>query len=55
MSGWKEVKDNPPPEGVLVECTTPTGNVVELRRQKNLYFSGDMYVYYLPIMWREKS
>jgi hypothetical protein len=57
MTWYNTEKDLPPVEGKLLECTTPTGDVVELKRSGNLYFIPDssMYVYYKPVMWRYKQ
>lgn len=44
-----------PQENVPLECTTPSGDVVNLVRRGNLYFDGDMYMYYTPMMWRYKE
>jgi hypothetical protein len=55
MTDWKYFKDERPPENVLIEATTPTGDVVELERRGNLLWSGDMYIYYTPIKWRVKK
>jgi hypothetical protein len=47
---WRKLGiDLPPKENAKLECTTSDGSVVELVRRGNLYFSGDMYVYYAPI------
>lgn len=52
---WKYIKEELPPEGVVLECTTSSGGVVELKRRGKLYFAGDVYVYYVPVMWRIKN
>lgn len=52
--GWHFVKDELPPERRLIEATTASGDVVQLRRKGRLYFHPDwgMYVYYEPVKWR---
>lgn len=52
MDEWKKINTNQPPENVVVECTTPSGDVVKLKRCSNLYFADGMYMYYIPVMWR---
>ena len=56
MSWYKIGVDSPPEEDKLLECTTPTGHITELKRKGGLYFvpDGSMYVYYTPVMWRYK-
>ena len=44
-----------PPENTVIEATTSTGAIVELVRRGNLLWSGDMYIYYTPVMWRIKK
>lgn len=52
---WHLVRNVLPKEGETVECTTPSGHVVELVRRGRMWFAGEMYVYYLPVSWRYKS
>lgn len=52
MNDWFYLKDLLPKEGVRLECTTPSGDVVELVRRGRLFFSGNMYVYFTPVKWR---
>lgn len=54
MNNFTNVKDSLPPEGVVVEAITPSGDVQELKRNGNLWFfpDGSMYVYYVPTHWR---
>lgn len=53
---WKAIKDQAPPEGVEVD--TIVSDEVGLRNEQpmtfknNLWWVGDMYVYYAPTHWR---
>lgn len=51
---WKFVKDALPDEDVLVEATTPSGDVRELRLIRGYWFLPDrsMYVYFDVVKWR---
>lgn len=55
---WQSVKNDPPPNGLLVETKIDDAkgvrNVYTLRRRGNLWFTPDeaMYVYYAPTHWR---
>lgn len=44
-----------PPEKVVVEAITESGNQVRLVMERGLWFVEDrsMYVYYVPVFWRE--
>ena len=55
-SDWRFVKDGFPEIGRLVEATTQSGDVVELRFKSNLWWLPDykMYVYFTPVKWRYK-
>lgn len=52
MSEWRNVRNNPPPENVVVEVMNNDGT--QLVKQGNLWFFPDfsMYVYYTPEWWR---
>ena len=56
MRGWTETVDQLPTEGIEVETKIDDAdgerNVQRLIRHGNLWFSGDMYVYYTPTHWR---
>ena len=52
---WTSFKSSKPPENVVIEATTPTGDVVELVRRGSLMWADDMYIYYTPVMWRVKQ
>ena len=59
MSGWINVADDLPDEGVVVDTVISdshgTRNEAQLKRSGNLWFfaDGSMYVYYTPTHWRE--
>lgn len=58
MNDWPDftpITDERPPERELVECIAPSGTLRFLKRIGNLYFvpSGEMYVYFTPVYWRE--
>ena len=42
-----------PPNGLVVETTSPKGLVQRLKRSGSLWFvpDGSMYVYYTPVAW----
>lgn len=53
---WIKISDQKPPEGekVLTKIDDRQGvrNIISLTRRKNLYFSGEIYVYYTPTHWK---
>ncbi|MCM1364688.1 MAG: DUF551 domain-containing protein [Ruminococcus sp.] len=57
MNNWISVKDELPPEKVIVNTKIDDGNGIRnkqpLYRYKNLWFlaDGSMYVYYTPTHW----
>lgn len=57
MAEWTQTESALPPEGVLVDAITPSGNPSTLRRKGNLWWlpDGSMYVYFTPVWWREIS
>lgn len=52
---WYNVNQVLPPEGVEVltkiDDSHGTRNIQALTRRGNLYFAGNMYVYYTPTHW----
>lgn len=51
---WTLTENELPPEGVVVETISESGQQQKLKRQGRLWFFPDasMYVYYTPRMWR---
>lgn len=57
MTKWIDAKEELPPEGVVVETISESGNPGELKRSGNLWFlpDGGMYVYYGVKWWRYRE
>lgn len=51
---WTPISDGRPPEGVLVDVITETGDERQLIYASNLWWVPDrsMYVYFTPVFWR---
>jgi hypothetical protein len=53
---WTRTSDHLPPEGKEVDTKIDDAqgerNVQRLKRRGNLWWAGDMYVYYTPTHWR---
>ena len=53
---WVPTSSRFPAEGTMVETKIDKGgvvrNVARLRYHSNLWWTGDMYVYYRPTHWR---
>ena len=54
---WKATERYKPPQGIVVETMNSGGNVQNLIFKDNLWWFSDMsmYVYYVPIFWREEE
>lgn len=56
MSDWTSTLNELPDDGILVltkiDDENGPRNEAELQRRGNLWFSGDMYMYYRPTHWK---
>lgn len=57
MTNFNKTEDKLPENGVVVETIGPGGCVQDLKREGGLWWvpDGSMYVYYVPVMWRDKE
>lgn len=54
-SEWQPISTMPEGREVLTRILDERGerNVQKLKKHSNLYWAGDMYVYYQPTHWKE--
>lgn len=54
---WLQVSNRQPPQGVVIETNTETGQQQDLILKDRLWWLSDMsmYVYYQPTKWRHKN
>lgn len=54
MADWTPTDEDMPPEGVVVEVITPSGELLRLKWHNRLWLfaDGSMYLYFTPAWWR---